>query len=185
MVRVGGGWADLGEWLRNYAEHHGRRAASDGKIEVVGIGGDLGMGSVSTTPQSRRASLVSSIGSSALAGTAGTSSTSASFARSVTPSFDSPSAIAGTPKLGDELAGTPQSAVSAASTGTRSVSGGTGLMGPAVSKRKAADLDVQREEWVNGIVDQAKWTLGRGVEVGDLGKKGGTRRVFLKGKGGE
>lgn len=28
MVRVGGGWADLGEYLKEYAAHHGRRAAS-------------------------------------------------------------------------------------------------------------------------------------------------------------
>ncbi|KAI5295937.1 hypothetical protein KEM52_006388 [Ascosphaera acerosa] len=26
MVRVGGGWADLGEWLREYIAHHGQRA---------------------------------------------------------------------------------------------------------------------------------------------------------------
>ena len=38
MVRVGGGWADLGEYLREYASHHGRRVASgqttDDKVEV-------------------------------------------------------------------------------------------------------------------------------------------------------
>ncbi|EEH33537.1 GAS2 domain-containing protein [Paracoccidioides lutzii Pb01] len=37
MVRVGGGWADLGEYLREYALHHGRRDVSDGKFEVRGI----------------------------------------------------------------------------------------------------------------------------------------------------
>ncbi|KAK2777586.1 hypothetical protein FQN53_002204 [Emmonsiellopsis sp. PD_33] len=37
MVRVGGGWADLGEYLREYAVHHGRRNVSDGKFEVRGI----------------------------------------------------------------------------------------------------------------------------------------------------
>ncbi|KAK2803821.1 hypothetical protein FQN50_006828 [Emmonsiellopsis sp. PD_5] len=37
MVRVGGGWADLGEYLREYAVHHGRRNVSDGKFEVCGI----------------------------------------------------------------------------------------------------------------------------------------------------
>ncbi|KAH7309997.1 hypothetical protein BKA65DRAFT_519263 [Rhexocercosporidium sp. MPI-PUGE-AT-0058] len=29
MVRVGGGWADLGEYLKEYASHHGRRSAVD------------------------------------------------------------------------------------------------------------------------------------------------------------
>ncbi|KAK5005544.1 hypothetical protein LTR60_006225, partial [Cryomyces antarcticus] len=37
MVRVGGGWADLGEYLRQYAEHHGRRTVSDGKSEAAGL----------------------------------------------------------------------------------------------------------------------------------------------------
>lgn len=37
MVRVGGGWADLGEYLREYALHHGRRAVSDGRFDVQGL----------------------------------------------------------------------------------------------------------------------------------------------------
>lgn len=39
MVRVGGGWADLGEYLREYVIHHGRRKVSDTpRVEVQGIG---------------------------------------------------------------------------------------------------------------------------------------------------
>jgi hypothetical protein len=35
MVRVGGGWADLGEYLKEYASHHGRRTAADNdKVEI-------------------------------------------------------------------------------------------------------------------------------------------------------
>ncbi|KAE8444097.1 hypothetical protein EG329_000879 [Mollisiaceae sp. DMI_Dod_QoI] len=36
MVRVGGGWADLGEYLKEYASHHGRRSAADtaDKVEI-------------------------------------------------------------------------------------------------------------------------------------------------------
>lgn len=38
MVRVGGGWADLGEYLREYAIHHGaRRASEQPKVEVQEI----------------------------------------------------------------------------------------------------------------------------------------------------
>ncbi|KAK0752397.1 hypothetical protein B0T18DRAFT_318864 [Schizothecium vesticola] len=33
MVRVGGGWADLGEYLKEYASHHGRRSARS-KVEI-------------------------------------------------------------------------------------------------------------------------------------------------------
>ncbi|KAG9231307.1 hypothetical protein BJ875DRAFT_506755 [Amylocarpus encephaloides] len=34
MVRVGGGWADLGEYLKEYASHHGRRSTVEDKIEI-------------------------------------------------------------------------------------------------------------------------------------------------------
>ena len=35
MVRVGGGWADLAEYLKEYSLHHGRRTVSEGKLEVA------------------------------------------------------------------------------------------------------------------------------------------------------
>lgn len=35
MVRVGGGWADLGEYLKEYSLHHGSRATVDGSLEVA------------------------------------------------------------------------------------------------------------------------------------------------------
>ncbi|EPS28579.1 hypothetical protein PDE_03525 [Penicillium oxalicum 114-2] len=38
MVRVGGGWADLGEYLREYLTHHGRRKVSETpRVEVQGL----------------------------------------------------------------------------------------------------------------------------------------------------
>ncbi|OJJ43844.1 hypothetical protein ASPZODRAFT_73491 [Penicilliopsis zonata CBS 506.65] len=38
MVRVGGGWADLGEYLREYAIHHGRQKATEApQVEVQGL----------------------------------------------------------------------------------------------------------------------------------------------------
>ena len=43
MVRVGGGWADLADYLRQYAEHHGSRTVSEGGLEVQ---------TLSTTPSS-------------------------------------------------------------------------------------------------------------------------------------
>src|SRR5204863_3483799 len=37
MVRVGGGWADLGEYLKEYATHHGRRPVTESKVEIQDI----------------------------------------------------------------------------------------------------------------------------------------------------
>ncbi|KAI0019641.1 hypothetical protein F4780DRAFT_436071 [Xylariomycetidae sp. FL0641] len=34
MVRVGGGWADLAEFLRDYATHHSRQTRGESKVEV-------------------------------------------------------------------------------------------------------------------------------------------------------
>lgn len=47
MVRVGGGWADLAEYLRQYAEHHGSRTVAEGNnLEVSTINGtSSGLGS--------------------------------------------------------------------------------------------------------------------------------------------
>lgn len=64
MVRVGGGWADLGEYLKEYASHHGRRsgavgAADGGKVEVKDVP-RTGMGMAIGTPPSRPASAMDS-----------------------------------------------------------------------------------------------------------------------------
>ncbi|KAL2131003.1 hypothetical protein VTI74DRAFT_5685 [Chaetomium olivicolor] len=59
MVRVGGGWADLGEYLKEYATHHLRRSAAsgppDGKVEVKDVPRN-GPVRADATPPSRPAS---------------------------------------------------------------------------------------------------------------------------------
>ncbi|KAK4103955.1 hypothetical protein N658DRAFT_484033 [Parathielavia hyrcaniae] len=59
MVRVGGGWADLGEYLKEYASHHLRRAAgaavADSRIEVKDVPRN-GAVRADSTPPSRPAS---------------------------------------------------------------------------------------------------------------------------------
>jgi hypothetical protein len=37
MVRVGGGWADLAEYLREYSLHHGKRTIREGHFEVANL----------------------------------------------------------------------------------------------------------------------------------------------------
>ncbi|KAK3299318.1 uncharacterized protein B0H64DRAFT_371687 [Chaetomium fimeti] len=66
MVRVGGGWADLGEYLKEYATHHLRRsvaAGADGKIEVKDIprtGAVRPVAAADATPPSRPSSAMDS-----------------------------------------------------------------------------------------------------------------------------
>lgn len=45
MVRVGGGWADLGEYLREYVLHHGRQTPSNSNVEVKGLPASTSPGS--------------------------------------------------------------------------------------------------------------------------------------------
>ncbi|KAI1618342.1 hypothetical protein EDD36DRAFT_459991 [Exophiala viscosa] len=44
MVRVGGGWADLGEYLKEYSLHHGSRATADGNLEVASLDSNAATG---------------------------------------------------------------------------------------------------------------------------------------------
>ena len=52
MVRVGGGWADLADYLRQYAEHHGSRTVSEGMLEVQTA--SAGAGASANVPPGQR-----------------------------------------------------------------------------------------------------------------------------------
>ena len=56
MVRVGGGWADLGEYLKEYSQHHGSRATADGRLEVASFPGNGQAATGTSVPQGRRKS---------------------------------------------------------------------------------------------------------------------------------
>ncbi|KAB5575880.1 hypothetical protein GE09DRAFT_607404 [Coniochaeta sp. 2T2.1] len=55
MVRVGGGWADLGEYLKEYASHHGRRGG-EAKVEVKDLPRLSTAATAAASPPSRPAS---------------------------------------------------------------------------------------------------------------------------------
>lgn len=188
MVRVGGGWADLREYLRVYAEHHGsqaKRAASEGKVEVLGL---AATGRATPEPRSvsaaqrhrRKSSLAREDAASPSPG----------------PEFSSPfDASLGTESPGPSLvdavnstsvtsspAGFPSSPPSVSASGSRRVS--RSLAGPAsvVAQRKT-EMSDEKRDWVEGIVEQAKRLhLPGSGSSGSGGGKEKTKRVFLKGK---
>jgi hypothetical protein len=177
MVRVGGGWADLGEYLRGYAEHHGRRTASDGRVEVFGLVGDPATSPV-VAPTGRRASLASSIGSPAVANTSLFGELS--DARSPTPSFS----LNNTPRVTEDNMTPRSSSAMGSQRGSPAPweMSDVSLAGPAHRATKKGEMSEEKKQWVEDIVEQAKASVpNRKVEFGDLGKKGATRRVFLKG----
>jgi Growth-Arrest-Specific Protein 2 Domain len=54
MVRVGGGWADLGDYLRDYSLHHTKRSLDDGQFELASL--------PASGPQGRKDSRVIHVG---------------------------------------------------------------------------------------------------------------------------
>ncbi|KAF2848828.1 hypothetical protein T440DRAFT_469898 [Plenodomus tracheiphilus IPT5] len=210
MVRVGGGWADLGEYLRQYAEHHGRRTASDGKFEILGLevknpDSSPARPDSATSRPGRRFSG----GTSASPLTTPIKSSETSFANNEAP--PRLSSFSSTPGTGEEAS------VPSTNSSQRSWQGNeVGLAGP---KSKKLDLSGQKLEWIEGMMKQARTVSGSVIaanntpfqrdeqrggesrsesrsdsragtraagaskkpEFGDLGKIGGTKRIFLKG----
>lgn len=59
MVRVGGGWADLGEYLKEYSLHHGSRTTGEGQLEIASF------------PVSGKRDSLNSVSSNGISGTHG------------------------------------------------------------------------------------------------------------------
>jgi hypothetical protein len=174
MVRVGGGWADLGEYLRQYAEHHGRRTISEGKFEVLGL--DVKNNNVEGSPRPESAlSTKSGLRDRRFSG----GSVAAPPSPRTTPqrknggvgmdvarglddapllptmaSFSSTATVS-TPVQGEQSAdaATPSTGDTHRSwTGTE-----VGLAGP---KAKKLDLSEQKREWIEGMMKQARTVSG-------------------------
>ena len=182
MVRVGGGWADLGEYLKEYALHHGRRSVSDGRFGFIGApeaeqsaalkaraeiaartdAEESGRATpdIPVTPLASRKHLVAS-------GTAGgAGAATRASARPHTPE----------PLLPSSLDGTPGSIASA----DDDEGGNARALGLAGPKNKEVDLSPKKRAWVNGMLSQARQASAEKKRTGlaDMGKVGSTRRFF-------
>ena len=173
MVRIGGGWADLGEYLREYAGHHGRRSVSDSPFDITGFPSSSSPLSNNQSPRSRPGSRAASPTSSAMK-----QRPADRLARQHTSPaiFDSPH----TPQS-DPLSRTSQPL---SWTGTDEASPSLGLAGP---KTKNVDISPSRQAWVDEMMELARHSGadkkgGSESVVGDLGKVGNTKRVFFRSK---
>ncbi|KAL2039051.1 hypothetical protein N7G274_008100 [Stereocaulon virgatum] len=153
MVRIGGGWADLAEYLKDYATHHGRRAVSDSRFDIQGLPSSPLASQVSPTS---RPVTPSSIGPPAMR------------KQQTTPGqFETPHTPASDPPLrpASQMSWTEEDSPS---------------LGPAGPKTKRVDISPRKQAWVDEMLDQARQS---GTEnFGDMGKVGATKRVFLKTK---
>ena len=186
MVRVGGGWADLGEYLKEYANHHGRRSVSDGKFEIKGLPQAQSTSSIttlaglSTTPTSRPGSALGrpasalSVRKSRFAG--------GSSADSATPSTPDQHFTA----LHDVTPGSTESHSTSVRPSSRSSwTGEDAPLGLAGPKSRRIEVSPDKQAWVDGMMEQAKRASAERRKpeeafFGDLGKVGGTKRVFMR-----
>ncbi|KAF2214667.1 hypothetical protein CERZMDRAFT_82609 [Cercospora zeae-maydis SCOH1-5] len=203
MVRVGGGWADLADYLRDFANHHGSRTVSEGNLEVAAL---------PTVPASMRKS-----------------SNPAEYIRAKTPTpvtpresqrpgssdddevplkrppFNSRENATSIPAAllpgRDTYGSTPKSSKSSSSGSRPSTAGGSrpssrqtqalptgeiGLSGPS-SATKRTGLPADKERWVEGMIERAKKSASaekskeeKEKYFNELGKAGGTRRVIFR-----
>ncbi|KAF2498024.1 hypothetical protein BU16DRAFT_525592 [Lophium mytilinum] len=165
MVRVGGGWADLGEYLRQYAEHHGRRTVSEGKFEVLGLE-DLTSSPAGIRPDSRHGAGTPQPHSTT-SPARGTPAAKAAALAAADSAFNTPASAASI--------GTPANAngdVSSASTGSSRLSWGGNEVGLAGPKSKKLDLSGEKLEWIEGMMTQARKVSNQVVGGSGGGGKG-------------
>ncbi|KAF2860889.1 hypothetical protein K470DRAFT_257438 [Piedraia hortae CBS 480.64] len=160
MVRVGGGWADLAEYLHQYAEHHGSRTVSSGTLELHSA----------ESPRSvRRAS--PSGGSPIVIDTPGRATRPMSRRSNHTDVFLTPPQRMGESLGSDSPISTPRVRGSRPSTadGQRRL-GEVSLAGQR-SGGKRSNLGEQKAKWVEGMIEKAKAESSR-LERKELGKVG-------------
>ncbi|KAL8754712.1 MAG: hypothetical protein Q9184_005027 [Pyrenodesmia sp. 2 TL-2023] len=182
MVRIGGGWADLAEYLKEYAIHHGRRTVSDERFDIQGLPRSLSsspaisLGSLSNTqtPKSRPESANSERFSSGAAWRVRRFSSSVSGFAS-TPGDDSNPTDDTRPTSRDSNA-------SSRHLGVGEDSPSLGLAGP---RTRRAAVSPNKQAWVDTMMEKARSGSGEKKQpsrnaFGDLGIMGGTKRLFMR-----
>lgn len=189
MVRIGGGWADLGEYLKEYASHHGRRSISDGRFEIQGL-----PQSQSNIPLSTLAGITRPTSSSASRpGTPATrpssslsfrfpqhaASSSADLNAPVTPENPPLRQFEPTPGSTETTHSSLRPSSRLSSTDEDSP---LGLAGP---KTRRKEVSPSKQAWVDEMLDQARKASaekkgGAERDFGDLGIVGSTKRVFMR-----
>ncbi|KAK4548046.1 hypothetical protein LTR36_010766 [Oleoguttula mirabilis] len=206
MVRVGGGWADLADYLRQYAEHHGSRTVSGAGIELQTAGGTpLGTGSrkvssSATEPKSNKtpstpATAVARPGSRAAEVDSSTdeqprfSMRDSTYIDDESPSREDYPSHQQTPT---NTIATQRSTPKSTSTKASSRPSTADSLGRPGSRQGPDSLgrpvgEAQKAKWVESMMMKAKVASAEKSKeekankyFGELGKAGGTRRVIFR-----
>lgn len=157
MVRIGGGWADLAEYLKEYAVHHRRRTVSGGQFDFKGL------------PHSQSSSPATTLGF---------------LSQHQTPRSRPRSPVATALSYSDNIRPISRDSNTSRRSWAGDDSPSLGLAGPrsrktAVSPNKQAWVDTMMEKARSGGSEKKKGTRDA---YGDLGIVGGTKRLFMKGR---
>lgn len=191
MVRVGGGWADLGEYLKEYASHHGRRNANNvdnDKIEIQDLPSSRAVSGASTVrgngngrstpvPESRPVSAFDRPLSSLHM-----RKTRKSMGESDIRSPSTPLPMMNRPAFNE----TPPSSGPARSSSRMSWAEDDSSLGLAGPKSKKVAISERDQEWVESMKEKVRHASAekerrdREREFGQMERVGGTKRLFRK-----
>ena len=204
MVRVGGGWADLGEYLKEYASHHGRRSEQPGKVEiqdlpqrVVSTGSTASTSTLrngtwntseASSPVSRPGSRPSSalgrpLSSLAIRKTRKSVGEEAREKAYRSPSTPLPPSLGSSPSA-PRPNETPPSATSARSVSQmswREEESNLGLAGP---RSRKGEISAENAAWVESMKEKVRIASAEKKKekaaFGDMGQVGATKRLFKR-----
>ncbi|TFB02131.1 hypothetical protein CCMA1212_005917 [Trichoderma ghanense] len=181
MVRVGGGWADLSEYLKEYASHHGRRSNGKDKVkvEVRDIPRASNPPPTNASPPSRPPSAADDRPSASPLGARKPRRSSVNNSLRPKTPVTPGQAAAGTPPSEGSAISRPNSRLS----WVEDESSFLGLAGP---KAKKIEMSEESKAWVESIKEKVRMASGpdrksNDKKFGEIGKAGGTKRVFRKG----
>lgn len=190
MVRIGGGWADLGEYLKEYASHHGRRSGSDGRFEIQGLPQSPSMTPTSVLAGNSSPAVSPASKPDSSLGGAGPFVARRRSGHSASSSFDLDAPMTPDNATYRHFESTPGSVDSNPSllhpTSRPSSTDDDPPLGLAGPTTRRKDVSPSKQAWVDGMVEQARKASTEkkkgqdGGDFGDLGKVGATKRVFMK-----
>lgn len=184
MVRVGGGWADLADYLRDFANHHGSRTVSEGNLEVQ---------TVTSAPLSRKVSGPADLmrAKSPATPSYATPRPDSSDSDKEWPTKPLPMDMSSpTNQTTNGLDSTPKSNSSNSRPSTANASRppsrqntlDVGLSGTSSGKK----LPDHKAKWVEGMIERAKKASAekskedKEKHFNDIGKAGATRRLYFR-----
>lgn len=188
MVRVGGGWADLGEYLKEYASHHKRRSAGAQNAKVEVREPATRAPNVGSSPASRPGSALELSPMTPLAVRKTRRSVGAMNSEAPRLLPRTPALVAPQTEDGPSSEESNRSRSSSRLSWAEDDSSFLGLAGPTGKK---VEMSEENKAWVESVKQKVRIASGeRKVSApdetrrfGELGKVGGTKRLFRKPEG--